>query len=87
MPGNTSNTRPPALQRYVLGGKANNGPALYQPNYKDFAPRVALGLVHPLGRWEDRLQCSGGGIFYDRSVIDAIDFLQDQISYLFFKPE
>jgi hypothetical protein len=79
--GNTSPTGLP-LYSYVLGGKANNGPALYQPNYKDFAPRVALAWTpYANGKTVFNL---GGGIYYDRSIIDAIDFLQDQISYLFF---
>ena len=29
---------------YVLGGKANNGPAIYQPQHDLFAPRFALAF-------------------------------------------
>lgn len=79
--GNTSNTGLP-LYSFTLGGKANNGPNLYQPSYKDFAPRVAFAYT-PFDSQKTVLNASAG-IVYDRSVIDAIDFLQDQISYLFF---
>jgi hypothetical protein len=79
--GNTSPTGLP-LYSYVLGGKANKGPNLYQPNNLDFAPRVGLAWSpYASGKTVIHL---GGGIYYDRTVIDAIDFLQDQISYLFF---
>ena len=39
--GDTSNTGLP-LYSYSLGGKANHGPNLYAPDYKDFAPRFAF---------------------------------------------
>ena len=73
----------PVLPIYsvVLGGKANNGPALYQPSYKDFAPRFAF-TYSPYANGKTVIN-GGVGIVYDRSVINAINFLQDQISYLF----
>jgi hypothetical protein len=67
---------------YVLGGKANHGPNLYAMNYKDFAPRVAFAYS-PYNSQKTVINGSAG-IVYDRTVIDAINFLQDQISYLFF---
>ncbi|WP_263373679.1 TonB-dependent receptor [Granulicella aggregans] len=64
-----------------LGGKANNGPSLYAPSYKDFAPRFAFSYS-PFAN-EKTVVNGGVGIVYDRTVINAINFLQDQISYLF----
>jgi hypothetical protein len=66
---------------YVLGGKANGGPNLYQPSYKDFAPRVAFAYTP--GNSQKFVINGGAGIYYDRTVINAINFLQDQTSYLF----
>jgi Carboxypeptidase regulatory-like domain len=79
--GNTSNTGLP-IYSIVLGGKANNGPNLYAPNYKDFAPRFGFAWS-PYASGKTVINGSAG-IVYDRTIIDAIDFLQDQISYLFF---
>ncbi len=82
--GNTSSTGLP-LFSYVLGGKANHGPDLYQMPLKDFAPRVAFAYS-PFKSRKTVLNGSAG-IVYDRTVIDAVNFLQDQISYLFFNQE
>lgn len=82
--GNTSNSGLP-LYSVMLGGKANHGPNLYEPNYKDFAPRVAF-TFSPFDS-QKTIFNAGGGIIYDRTVIDAINFLQDQISYLFFNQQ
>jgi hypothetical protein len=76
--GNTSNTGLP-IYSVILGGKANHGPNLYAPSYKDFAPRLAFSYaVHP-----KTVINGSAGIVYDRTVINAINFLQDQLSYLF----
>jgi hypothetical protein len=76
----TSNNGLP-LYKIVLAGKANNGPNLYSPSYKDFAPRLAFAY-NP--GWASKTVFNGSAaIVYDRSVINAINFLQDQISYLF----
>jgi hypothetical protein len=64
-----------------LGGKANKGPNLYSPSYKDFAPRFAFSYL-PYANGKTVFN-GGAGIVYDRTVINAINFLQDQISYLF----
>lgn len=76
--GNTSVTGLP-IYEVELGGKANNGPSLYAPSYKDFAPRFAFAYT-PLPK---TVFSGSAGIVYDRTVINAINFLQDQISYLF----
>jgi len=78
--GDTSNTGLP-IYSYVLGGKANHGPNLYSEAKKDFAPRLAFAYT-PYS--SGKTVVNGGiGIVYDRTVINAINFLQDQISYLF----
>ncbi|HLY40218.1 MAG TPA: carboxypeptidase-like regulatory domain-containing protein [Terracidiphilus sp.] len=79
--GDTSNTGLP-LYSYVLGGKANHGPDMYNMSYLDFAPRVALAFS-PFKSGKTVLNV-GGGIVFDRTVINAVNFLQDQVSYLFF---
>jgi hypothetical protein len=82
--GNTSNTGLP-FYSYVLGGKANHGPNLYNPSYKDFAPRFGFAYT-PYANGKTVIDGSAG-IVYDRTVINAINFLQDQISYLFFNTQ
>jgi hypothetical protein len=66
---------------YTLGGKANNGPNMYAPNYKDFAPRFAF-VYNPVSARGTVIR-GGAGIIYDRTVINAVNFIQDQSSYLF----
>ena len=82
-PSNANNGLP--FYSYVLGGKANHGPNIYAPNYKDFAPRVAFSYAPTSDR--KTIINGGAGIIYDRTVINAINFLQDQISYLFFNQQ
>jgi hypothetical protein len=66
---------------YVLGGKANNGPPLYQPEHHLFAPRFGFAF-NP--SWDQKTVFNGSmGIVYDRTVINAIQFIQDADSYLF----
>jgi Carboxypeptidase regulatory-like domain len=82
--GNTSNTGLP-FYSYVLGGKANRGPNLYNPSYKDFAPRIGFAYTPYV---DSKTVINGSaGIVYDRTVINAINFLQDQVSYLFFNTQ
>lgn len=70
------------LYSFVLGGKANKGgPNLYKQADLDLAPRFAFSY-NP--SWSRKTVINGGaGIVYDRTVINAINFLQDQVSYLF----
>jgi hypothetical protein len=79
--GNTSNTALPTYS-YVLAGKANHGPAMYDMNYKDFAPRV--GFAYTPYRNGKTVINGSAGIVYDRTVINAIAFLADQNAYLFY---
>jgi hypothetical protein len=66
---------------YNLGGKANFGGApLYSSNLKDWAPRVAFAWSPGGGKTVIK---GGGGIMFDRTVIGAVNFIQDQSSYLF----
>jgi len=66
---------------YGLGGKTNNGPGVYAPNYKDFAPRFSFAYNPTSFR---KIVINGGvGVVFDRTVINAVNFIQDQSSYLF----
>lgn len=78
--GNSGNSAVPFIT-YRLGGKANNGPNLYSPSYKDFAPRFAFAYTPSFDR--KTVFNGSAGIIFDRTVINAINFIQDQSSYLF----
>ena len=70
------------LISYMLGGKGNgNAPPLYQPEYRNFAPHVGFNW----NPWFDKkLVINGGaGIVYDRTIINALQQIQDADSYLF----
>jgi Carboxypeptidase regulatory-like domain len=80
---NASKTGPTAvpLISYVLGGKANNGPPLYQPENHLFAPRFGFAF-NP--SWDQKTVFNGSiGIVYDRTIIAAVQQIQDADSYLF----
>ena len=64
-----------------LAGKANHGPNLYAPNYKDFAPRFAFAYVPVFLR--KTVITGGAGIIYDRTMINTINFLEDQVLELY----
>jgi hypothetical protein len=82
--GLTGPTAVPIID-YVLGGKANHGPPLYQPEHHDFAPHVGFAWNPNFDR---KLVFNGSfGIVYDRTIINAVQFLQDQYSYLFQQTE
>lgn len=81
----------PTVQ-YVLGGAANKGgPSIYNPDYKNFSPRLALaynpgfrsGLLHSVFGDRKTTIRLGGTIDYDRVNANTINFIQDQVSYLF----
>jgi hypothetical protein len=76
----SGNTAVPFID-YVLGGKANNGPNLYNPDYKDLAPRFAFAFNPAVDR---KMVLNGSfGLVYDRTIVDAVQYQQDQYSYLF----
>lgn len=66
---------------YVLGGPKNHGPALYNNDPLDFAPRVSLDW-NP-GFDPNTVISIGAGMVYDRTVVNAVMYQQDQFSYLF----
>ena len=69
------------LIQYVLGGKANNGPALYASEWHDFAPRFAFAYSP---EWDRKSVLRGGvGMVYDRTIVNAVQYQQDQHNYLF----
>jgi hypothetical protein len=69
------------LNIYSLGGKANNAAPLFHPSYKDFAPRFAFAY-NP--SYSPKTVINGSAaLVYDRTVIEAVDFIQDQSSQLF----
>lgn len=89
--GISGSTAVPIVQ-YVLGGKGNkNGPDIYNPDFRNFSPRFALAynpgfreglLGHVLGDRKTSIRL-GGTIVYDRVNANTINFIQDQVSYLF----
>ena len=66
---------------YNLAGKANNGPGYFQPNNKDFAPRLAFAWTPTADR--KLVVNGGGGIVYDETVVNAILQEEATYSYLF----
>jgi hypothetical protein len=70
------------LFQEILGGKANNGPSSYAPSYKDFAPRFAFAYNPSFAK--KTVFNGSAAIVYDRAIINAINFLQDQLSFLFY---
>ena len=66
---------------YVLGGKANNGPAFYKATPLNFAPRVAF--AYNPGFDPSTVFSGSAGIVYDRTIINAVQYQQTQYSYLF----
>jgi carboxypeptidase family protein len=82
---NLSQTGPGAvpLIAYYLGGKANGGgaPGLYAPEYRNLAPHV--GFAWNPGFDKKMVINGSAGVVYDRTVVSAVQSLQDQYSYLF----
>lgn len=82
---NSGSTDPNGLPllTYQLGGPKNNGPALYNSDWTNFAPKFAFA-------WNPSFDSStvfngGIGTVYDRTVVNAVMYQQDQYSYLFFQ--
>lgn len=69
---------------YELGGKANSGPPLYQPQHNNFAPRVGFSY-NP--SWSSKTVFNGSaGMEYDRTIVNALITEQNEYSYLFQLP-
>jgi hypothetical protein len=84
-------TDPQPITSYDLAGKANHGPGLYHPNWRDFAPRLSFAynptssngfLGRVFGDRETVIR-AGAGVVYDHPTTNAVSFVQDQASYLF----
>jgi len=65
----------------VLGGKANNAPPSYKQTYTDFAPRFAFAYNPSF--LPKTVFNGSAALVYDRTVINAINNLQSQLSFLF----
>jgi hypothetical protein len=72
------------LISYLLGGKVNNGPPLYQPEWRDLAPHV--GFVYNPAFDKKLVFNAGASVVYDRTIINAVQAIQDADSYLFQVP-
>jgi hypothetical protein len=67
---------------YSAGGPANkNAPGFFSPNLHDLAPRFAIAY-NPTSMPKLVLNASAD-IVYDRTVYNAVNFLQNQSSYIF----
>ena len=78
------------LVSYNLAGPYNHAPGYYQPDYKDFAPRLGIAyspsftsgfLGKLLGDRKTSIR-AGSGIVYDR-VLNTLEFELDQENFLF----
>jgi hypothetical protein len=78
----SGNTAVPLIA-YVLGGKGNGGnaPGIYQPEYRNFSPHV--GFAWNPGFDRKSVFNGSAGMVYDRTIVNAIQHLQDVYSYLF----
>jgi hypothetical protein len=87
--GTTSDVIPFVV--YTKGGKANNGPAFYQSDWKDFAPRVSIaynpaatsGFMGKLLGDRKTVIRTGAGIVFDHPGTESVNFEQNRNSYLF----
>ena len=61
--------------------RQTTGAPIYKPSYKDFTPHV--GFAWNPG-FDKKMVFNGGiGMGYDRTIINAVQFIQDANSYLF----
>ena len=76
---------------YDLGGKANHARGIYNPDRNNFSPRIAFafnptfknGLLHGVFGDKKTVLRGGATMVYDRVNANTINFIQDQVSYLF----
>ena len=76
---------------YNFSGKANHAPGLYNPDWRDFAPRLSFAynpsfssgwLGRVLGDRKTVIR-AGAGIVHDHTILSAINFFGDQTSFAF----
>src|SRR5262249_44946337 len=75
---------------YNLAGKANHAAGFYSPNPHDFAPRFSFAYNPSMtGGWLGKLFGDrktvirgGAGLVYDHPGINALNFFQDQNTYV-----
>ena len=88
--GSQGSTDPLPLISYDLAGKANHAAALYHPDWKDFAPRFSFaynpastsGILGKLFGDRKTVIRGGAGIVFDHPAANALNFLQDQFTYV-----
>lgn len=76
---------------YNFGGKANHAPGYYHPDWHDFAPRLGFsynpsftnGLLGSLLGDRKTVIRAGAGIVFDHTIMSAINFFNDQSSFVF----
>ena len=76
---------------YNFAGKANHAPGYYHPDWHDFAPRLSFAYNPSfkdgaLGKiFGDRKSVirAGAGIVHDHTILSAINFYNDQTSFVF----
>ena len=75
---------------YSLGGKANHAPPLYHPDWHDFQPHLAFAYNPPrpdgffgklLGDRKTVIR-GGASIIDDHTAVSALNFLQDQNTWI-----
>lgn len=87
--GTNGNNAAPIMS-YVLAGPSNNAPGYYNPDYRDFAPRVGLAYSPSFTNgWLNKVfgdrktsVRAGGGLVYDR-VLNTLEFELDEENFLF----
>ncbi|HVN22195.1 MAG TPA: carboxypeptidase-like regulatory domain-containing protein [Dongiaceae bacterium] len=80
----------PTVQ-YNFGGKANHAPGYFHPDWHDFSPRLSLaynpsvtsGLLGRLLGDRKTVIRAGAGIVHDHTIMSAINFFNDQTSFVF----
>lgn len=76
---------------YNFGGKANHAPGYFHPDWHDFAPRVGFsynpsftsGLLGGVLGDRKTVIRAGAGIVFDHTIMSAINFFNDQSSFVF----
>jgi hypothetical protein len=76
---------------YNFSGKANHTAGYYHPDWRDFAPRLSFaynpsstsGLLGRLFGDRKTVIRAGAGIVYDHTILSAINFFNDQTSFVF----